>query len=133
MPNTRKTTKKSEPAAEAVSKGLGDKVKKALDRLGIGIIFPDCEGCKQRQAYFNQLFPNLKAYKMNATQMGIWEGIKPHVKNNTVSGSVNRSIAILFNDVFSPSPPVEPVSCSSCWGEIVNRAKKLEQVYQNSK
>ena len=140
MPDKRKTKPKStakakttKSKAKPVSKGLGDKVKKALDMLGVGVIFPNCEGCEKRQEYLNQLFPNLKAFKMTSEQMKIWEGIKPHVKKTAVSGSVNRSITILFNDVFNPSPRVEPVTCSSCWGEIVNRVKKLEQVYQNSK
>ena len=131
-PKQKAKAKTTKSKAKPVSKGLGDKVKKALDMLGVGIIFPNCEGCAKRQEYLNQLFPNLKAFKMTSEQMKIWEGIKPHVKKTTVSGSVNRSITILFNDVFNPSPRVEPVTCSSCWGEIVNRVKKLEQVYQNS-
>jgi hypothetical protein len=127
----RATKKKAVKSSTSVSKGLGDKVKKALDMLGIGIIFKDCEGCKHRQAYLNEKFPNLKAYKMTPEQAAMWEGIKPHVKKTTISGSVNRSMAILFNNVFDPSPRVDPVTCSSCWGEVVNRAKKLEQAYQN--
>jgi hypothetical protein len=127
----RASKSKATASDAAVNKGLGDVVKKALDKLGIGIIFDGCQGCKDRQAYLNEKFPNLKAFKMNANQANIWVNIKPHIKKDSISGSVNRSMAELFNNVFNPSPRVEPVTCSSCWGEIENRAKKLETAYQN--
>lgn len=131
-PKKKASAKKSIKKKKQPVKGAGDVVEKLTKFLGVKYLIGQCEGCEKRKQALNEKFPNLKAFNMTEEQKRTWEQIKAEgIKPDKVSGSVNRSVAVLYNDVFKPSPRVDPINCGNCYGKFVNRCNQLDKVYYN--
>lgn len=129
--STAKTKADSKKSTEPV-KGAGDAVKKLTQFLGVDYLIGKCGGCEERREILNSKFPNLKAFQMTADQKKIWKNVKENgIKKDKVPSNINSLVAQLYNDVFKPTPRVEPITCGSCFGKFVKRCNQLDKVYYN--
>ncbi len=138
MQGKRKSTtrSKSKPQSKTTTKGIGDIVDDITTATGIkkvvkNIFGDDC-GCEERKQWLNKHTPWVKGRQMTSNQLSVYNKLKKYRKAQTIPASANEAIATLFNEVLNPKPRVEPVTCSSCVGEIYNRLEKLSWVAENT-
>ena len=111
------------------SQGLGDTVKKVLEKVG----FVSCKACEERRRYLNNLFPYLDPNPtkgvMTARQKRLWKAFEPATKrtlNNDEMDLIQHIYCELFHVNINP--------CRNCggssWKTLID---KIDNVYTNNR
>jgi hypothetical protein len=109
------------------SRGLGDTVKKVLEKVG----FQSCESCEKRQRWLNKHFPYLDLNPIKGVltdrQRELWQAFKQQPKTTLIDEDMDFILHIyceLFHTNLDP--------CRTCggsgWKALIDR---IDNVYKN--
>jgi hypothetical protein len=104
-------------------KGLGDAI--AVVTSAIGIV--PCDGCKDRQAKLNYLFP-FGTLDLTENEKTFLQDYFATEKPEISTIEQNALLKVYFR-VYRVSPFMPCIGCSGVWKSILNRLKNLD--YEN--
>ncbi len=136
---SKKNSRRGRPKGsknKATRQGLGDIVDEITTKTGVKKLVKDIFGnncgCEDRKKWLNKYTPWAVNRKMTEGQLSVYNRLKHFRKEQTIPADANRAITELFNEVYQPEVKAEPVTCSSCIGELYSRLESLSFVAENT-